>query len=227
MDRDHLHRGGIRLEPAAALFVVGVLVGIVDAAPEPGRHGGGPETLGHPGLVEQLADVAQVGHEALADGPGQHPAGDVVRAADRLEREATPSSRSRAAQRCRDQWRSSHCSSASRSPPARALHPMKQVRAAERARSRAVGRSSASSRRSHSWAGSVANTRAGAADHSRDAGRLQGVAHDRRMALTRTRTAMWPGCNGVRPISAPSRRRATISAPRDSSRRRRPPGRGR
>ena len=51
---------------------------IVDAPAQPGGHGGRPEALGHAGLVQQLRDVAQVGHEALAGRARQHPLGHLV-----------------------------------------------------------------------------------------------------------------------------------------------------
>ena len=40
-------------------------VGVVDAPAQPGGHGRRAEALGHAGLVEQLGNVTQVGHEAL------------------------------------------------------------------------------------------------------------------------------------------------------------------
>ena len=68
-----------------------------------------------------------------------------------------PRSRSRAAHWCSDQWRSSQSSSQAVATLS-GVQPTKQVSAASDARSRAVGRSSASSRRSQSRAGSVPNT---------------------------------------------------------------------
>ncbi len=85
VDRDHLDRLGIRFQTAGALLVVGVPFGVVDPAPEPGGHGRRTQPLGHARLVEQLRDVPQVGHEALARGSPQHASGYAVRAAHRLE----------------------------------------------------------------------------------------------------------------------------------------------
>ncbi len=120
---------------------------------------------------------------------------------------AIPWSRSSAAQRCRDQCRPSHDSSDAVASSF-AVQPTKQVNATSAARSRAVGRSKASRRRSHSLAGSVANTEP---EPPITAGTLTAWSASRTSAaceLSRTSTAMWPGCTSTCPRSRPSRPRS-------------------
>ena len=92
-----------------------------------------------------------------------------------------------------------------------ALQPTKRVNATSEARSRAVGRSSASSRRSHSWAGSVAKTDPAppmtAGTPTANKASRTSVACE----LARTSTAMSPGSSGARQASVPSRRVETSS----------------
>ena len=61
MDREHLHGGGVGLEAAAAVLVEHVVAGLADAGPQPRGEGGDAEPLGRRLVVEQLADVAEIG----------------------------------------------------------------------------------------------------------------------------------------------------------------------
>ena len=85
VDRQHLHRGGVRLEPAAAVLVVHVVGGLADAGPQPGGEGADAESLGRHLVVEQLPDVEQIGQVALAVLARQDPGGKVLVACHRLE----------------------------------------------------------------------------------------------------------------------------------------------
>ncbi len=78
--------------------------------------------------------------------------------------------------------------------------PTKRVRAASDARSRDAGCSSASRRRSHSVAGSVAKTEPGPADHGGDAGCSRASHTVMAWLFDLTSTAMSPGCS----VGAPS-----------------------
>ena len=66
MDREHLDRLGVGLEPPRALLLALVAIGIGDALGEPAAQRGDPELLGARGLMQQLREVAQVGQPALA-----------------------------------------------------------------------------------------------------------------------------------------------------------------
>ena len=100
MDRQHLHRLAVRLQPPAAVLVGDVLAGLGDPAAQPRRQGGDPEPLGHRLAVEQLADVAEIGERALAVGTGEHPAGQALAVGDRLEQRGDARRRSRSAHWC-------------------------------------------------------------------------------------------------------------------------------
>ena len=84
VDRDHLHRLGVRFETARPLLVLGVAFGVVDPSTQPAGHGRRAQALAHARLVEQLGDVAQVGHEALTGRTGEDASRHVVGAADLL-----------------------------------------------------------------------------------------------------------------------------------------------
>ena len=69
VDGDDLNRVRVGIQPAAALLdPAGHLVGLVHAPPQPRDQRGDPEAFGGRGAVQRLADMAQVGHPALAVG---------------------------------------------------------------------------------------------------------------------------------------------------------------
>ena len=67
-----LHRRGVAVEPAGAL---GRAAGAGGLLAQPVEQRGQPEPLAVRGLVQQLGEVREVGHLALAAAPGQHPLG--------------------------------------------------------------------------------------------------------------------------------------------------------
>ena len=84
MHRQHLHRLGVALEPAAALLVVVVLRRLEHALAQPRRQRGGAHLLGHRRGVEQLADVPEVGHPPLAVDHREHAGRQALLQRDRL-----------------------------------------------------------------------------------------------------------------------------------------------
>ena len=84
MDRDHLHRVGVRLEAPRALLGLRLAISLDDTATEPIGQCRRSDPLDRPRFVQQLRDVAQVGHEPLAIGTGQHTGRQAGVAADRL-----------------------------------------------------------------------------------------------------------------------------------------------
>ena len=189
VDGEHLDGLGVGLEAAAAVFVVLVFVRLVDPPAEPGRQRRRPEVLRHRLGMEELADVAQVGQESLAGGAARSTRRQVLGGAHVLQESGDPATAkdarpSGAATNAGPPTRLS-AAVATRSP----FQPMKAVRAAEAARSRAVGRSRASSSRSHSARRLGAEHAARAVGHRRHAGVVQGVADAQRLALVRTSTA--------------------------------------
>ena len=79
-----LHRLGVALQPAAALLVVVVGGRLQHALAQPRGQRGGAHLLGHRGGVEQLADVAEVGHPPLAVDHREHARGQALLQRDRL-----------------------------------------------------------------------------------------------------------------------------------------------
>ena len=71
VDGEDLYGGRVGVEPAGAL---GRREGLAALRPEPLEQGGQPEPLPARGLVEQLAEVVEVGHQPFAVGARQHPA---------------------------------------------------------------------------------------------------------------------------------------------------------
>ena len=71
VDGEDLYGGRVGVEPAGAL---GRGEGLATLRPEPLEQGGQPEPLPTRGLVEQLAEVVEVGHQPFAVGARQHPA---------------------------------------------------------------------------------------------------------------------------------------------------------
>ena len=122
---------------------------------------------------------------------------------------ATPLSRSTAAHRWRSQCRSSHSSSVALATWT-ADQPTKCVSAASDARSRDVGRSSASKRRSHSRAGSARNTEPAPPMTAGTPTSCSALRTMNASLLDRTSTAMWPAPNSSVPASLPSRWRLMI-----------------
>ena len=222
MDREDLDRLGVGLEPAAALLVARVLLGLGDPPPQPRGERGRPELLGRRGGVQQLADVAQVGQPPLAVGAARARAP----AAPRRASPSRPATRRRApaarAPRCAAGGGRPPTPRRPRTRPAPRVQPRNGVSAAARARGVEVGRSIASSSRSQSRAGGVPNTlpapliTAGipaASSSSRTSAALRCV---------RTSTATWPGATA---LAAPARCRRRRGA--RSRRRRRAARRGR
>ena len=131
--------------------------------------------------------------------------------------EATPLSRSRRAQACSRRCSSSHSSSPAHATRS-ALQPRNGVRAAERARGACVGRSTASSSRSQSWAEGEPNTlpaplmTAGTSTAS-SASRICAACR-----WLRTSTATWPGRTGSRRRTVPSSARVSTTAAESSRR---------
>ena len=66
VDRQDLHGVGVGLQPPGALLVATFLDGGADPGAQPARQRGGAEALVDRGAVQELADVAQVGHAPLA-----------------------------------------------------------------------------------------------------------------------------------------------------------------
>ena len=85
MDRQHLDRLGVRLEPAAALLVAGVESGLGDPRPQPRRERRRAELLVGRGRVQQLPDVAQVGQLPLAVLDREHPRRQALAGRDRRQ----------------------------------------------------------------------------------------------------------------------------------------------
>ena len=219
MDRQHLDRLGVGLQPPAALLVARLLLGLGDPPPQPRRQRGRAELLGRRRGVQELADVAQVGEPALAvDGLREHAPGRPSTERDRLGQRGD--ARARAA-------RAPSGAGGGGRPPTRPRPRRRPARRASRGttsappRARAaadVGRSIASSSRSHSRAGAVPNTlpapliTAGTPTAS-SASRTSAASR-----LVRTSTATWPGRTRRRARAAPSSSRTSISAPEASSR---------
>ena len=72
------------------LLVTGLGHRLGDPGAQPCRQRGRAELLGRDRGVQQLADVAQIGHPALAIGVGEHPCGQVLGDDDRLEQRRDP-----------------------------------------------------------------------------------------------------------------------------------------
>ena len=85
VDRQHLHRLGVGLQPAAALLVARLLLGGRDPLAQPAGQRGRPEPLGGGRRVQQLADVAQVGQPPLAVLQREQPPGQPLDERDRLQ----------------------------------------------------------------------------------------------------------------------------------------------
>ena len=85
VDRQHLDRLGVGLEPPRPLLLALVALGVGDALGEPAAQRGSPEPLGARRPVEQLGEVAEVGQLALAVADREHPGGEVLADHDRLE----------------------------------------------------------------------------------------------------------------------------------------------
>ncbi len=85
VDRQHLHRLGVGLEAAAALLGAPVGGRLGDPLAHPGGEGGDAQPRRGRLLVEQLADVAEVGEQALAEVATEHPLGERGRAGDQLQ----------------------------------------------------------------------------------------------------------------------------------------------
>ena len=85
VDREHLHRLGVGLQPAAALLVAGLLLGGGDPLAQPAGQRGRAEPLGGRRRVQELADVAQVGQPPLAVDRGEQPPGQALDERDRLQ----------------------------------------------------------------------------------------------------------------------------------------------
>ena len=161
VDGEDLHGLGVGLEAAAAVLVVGVLVGLGDPPAQPGVSAVAPRLLGVGRGVQQLADVAQVGQLALARRPGQDPRRAGARPASMV---SSSDGHAAAAQHA-----AQPVQAASARPPSRARRRPRHLlggpadeagQGGRRARAIAsVGRSSASSRRSHSRGRSAWRTR--------------------------------------------------------------------
>ena len=82
--RQHLDRLGVALQPAAALLVAAVLRGLEHSLAQPGSQRGRSHLLGHRRGVEQLADVAEVGHPALSVDHREQAGGQALLQGDRL-----------------------------------------------------------------------------------------------------------------------------------------------
>ena len=107
-------------------------------------------------VVGAVAEAGEPGAVGERGGPG---APGVTSRVTVSSSDATPRVRRTRAQSCSRRWTSSHAQESSSAAARRSAdQPMKPVSAAEWARVMEAGRSSASSSRSHSWAGSVPNT---------------------------------------------------------------------
>ncbi len=207
VDGDDLDGVGVGFEAAGPFLVVGVTFGVVDPPAQPGGQRGRAEAVGDSSLVQELGDVAQVRHEALTRRTVEHTPGDALGTADRFEQRRDPL----VAQQCGPAVQAT--SAGPPTPPPMpsaisvAVQPTKQVSAASAARSRAVGRSRASSRRNQSWAGSVANTEPAPPITAWTPAAWSASRTRTACELSRTSTAMWPWCNVFCSSSLPSRRR--------------------
>ena len=199
MDRQHLDRLGVGVEPQRAIFVRAVPIGGGDSLAKPGRQRSCAELLLGRDGVQKLADVSEVGQPALAPKPPEDSPRDSLGRRDRLsKRAATPRLRSRPAQRWNFAWRSSQADS-SAAAICSALQPRKEVSAAERARTLETGRSTASSSRSHSSAAGVANTLPAPLITAGTPARSSAPSTSAASLFVGTRTAMCRGRTGSRP----------------------------
>ena len=199
VDRQHLDRLGVGLEPAAALLVARVLA--------PPRRSAGAARRSAPSspicsavaaACSSCADVAQVGQPPLAVGRRRstrsgRPSTSVIASVS----DATPVARSTRAQWCRRRWT---CLPRRPRRPPRPARRSSRGTGSARPRARAagdVGRSSASSSAQPLARGAGGEHAARAVDHRGDA-RPPRARRGRRAALrlVRTSTATWPGRTG-------------------------------
>ena len=160
-----------------------VSVRLVDPPPEPGGHGVGPRPSETPASWSSCATWRRSVMKRSPDGPASTRAGTPCELLTVSYNEATPSSRSRAAHRCRDQWRSSHRSS---SAVATCLgRPTDETSQRRRARPGHVPSAARAPRAAGATPApdSVANTEPAAADHGGHAGPVQCVTHRHRVAV--------------------------------------------
>ena len=214
MDRQHLHRLGVGVEPrgcdprrrcrgsASAIRCRSQAVSARD-----------PELLGRRRDVQQLADVAEVGQSALAVGAREDPPRGGLGRRDRVEqrRDAAAAEQRRPAVQLRVDAPPSAASSAA--AICSALQPRKEVSAAARARVRRGRPLERLEQPQPLVRGRGREDAAGAVDHGRDADALERVVHERGRALfVGTSTATCAGPDRLAPSSEPSRRGRPLGA---------------